>query len=125
MLQGHALFTRQAGSTLPCPVIDLFKGFNGLMAVGFGITPAPGQTFQQAIAGRFGSVFGELVDCALGDAVLRMFSAVCVASKWLASRLALGHTPAAGHHANASQASCQQPACQLFKAKRPAWEALT
>ena len=59
-LQGHALFTRQAGSTLPCPVIDLFEGFNGLMAVGFGITPTPGQTFQQAIAGRFGSVFGEL-----------------------------------------------------------------
>ena len=59
-LQGHALFTRQAGSTLPCPVIDLFEGFNGLMAVGFGITPTAGQTFQQAIAARFGSVFGEL-----------------------------------------------------------------
>ena len=50
------------------------------MAVGFGITPAAGQNFQQAIAGRFGSVFGEPEHRVLGDAVLRMFSAVYVAT---------------------------------------------
>ena len=61
-------------------MIDLFEGFNGLMAVGFGITPAAGQNFQQAVAGRFGSVFGEPKHCALGNAVLRVFSAVHVAT---------------------------------------------
>jgi hypothetical protein len=30
--QGHALFTRQAGSTLPCPKIDLIGGFNEYFA---------------------------------------------------------------------------------------------
>ena len=27
-MQGHALLTRQAGSTAPCPYIDFDKGFN-------------------------------------------------------------------------------------------------
>lgn len=30
--QGHALFTRQAGSTIPCPKIDLIGGFNEYFA---------------------------------------------------------------------------------------------
>ena len=60
LLQGHALFTRQAGSVLPCPVLDIPEGFNALMAVAYSIVPAPGQTAQAAIAAQFGSAFGEL-----------------------------------------------------------------
>ncbi len=29
--QGHALFTRQAGSTIPCPLVDFDGGFNDFM----------------------------------------------------------------------------------------------
>ena len=60
LLQGHALFARQAGSVLPCPVLDIPEGFNALMAVAYSIVPAAGQTAQAAIAAQFGSAFGEL-----------------------------------------------------------------
>ena len=52
MVQGHALFTRQAGSTIPCPVIDLVGGFNGYFASAYNL-PA-GTTIKD----KFGKDFG-------------------------------------------------------------------
>ena len=52
MAQGHALFTRQAGSTIPCPVIDLVGGFNGYFASAYNL-PA-GTTIKD----KFGKDFG-------------------------------------------------------------------
>ena len=51
-VQGHALFTRQAGSTIPCPVIDLVGGFNGYFASAYNL-PA-GTTIKD----KFGKDFG-------------------------------------------------------------------
>ncbi len=50
--QGHALFTRQAGSSDPCPLVDFTGGFNAFFAAAYGL-PA-GQTIQQ----KFGAAFG-------------------------------------------------------------------
>ena len=50
--QGHALFTRQAGSTDPCPLIDFPTGFNEFFALAYNLPP--GVTVQQ----RFGAAFG-------------------------------------------------------------------
>ena len=36
-MQGHALFVRQAGGTLPCPLVDFTGGFNGFMAAAYGL----------------------------------------------------------------------------------------
>ncbi|KAL3146076.1 hypothetical protein ABBQ38_015425 [Trebouxia sp. C0009 RCD-2024] len=36
--QGHALFTRQAGSTIPCPLVDFDGGFNAFMGAAFGLS---------------------------------------------------------------------------------------
>ncbi|KAK9849793.1 hypothetical protein WJX84_005203, partial [Apatococcus fuscideae] len=36
---GHALFTRHAGSTVPCPVVNYTAGFNDVLAVAYGLTP--------------------------------------------------------------------------------------
>ncbi|KAK9805704.1 hypothetical protein WJX72_012559 [[Myrmecia] bisecta] len=49
--QGHALFTRHAGSKLPCPVIDFDGGFNALMAAAYGLGP------NETILSRFGANF--------------------------------------------------------------------
>ncbi|KAK9838781.1 hypothetical protein WJX74_003291 [Apatococcus lobatus] len=35
--QGHALYTRQAGSTIPCPYVDYDKGFNAVFARAYGL----------------------------------------------------------------------------------------
>lgn len=35
--QGHALLTRQMGSSLPCPAIDFTGGFNKFYAAAFGL----------------------------------------------------------------------------------------
>ncbi|KAL0047027.1 hypothetical protein WJX82_004476 [Trebouxia sp. C0006] len=35
--QGHALYTRQAGSTVPCPYVDYDKGFNAVFARAYGL----------------------------------------------------------------------------------------
>ena len=51
--QGHALFTRQAGSTLPCPLVDFTGGFNDFFAAAYGL-PA-GTTVEQA----YGTAFSE------------------------------------------------------------------
>ena len=51
-MQGHALFTRQAGGDLPCPVLDFYGGFNQFFGAAYGLH---GQTVEQA----FGAPFGE------------------------------------------------------------------
>ena len=53
--QGHALFTRQAGSTIPCPLVDFDGGFNDFMAAAYGL-PA-GVTVEQ----QYGSAYGKLL----------------------------------------------------------------
>ena len=49
--QGHALFTRQAGSSDPCPLVDFDGGWNSFFAGAYGL-PA-GVTVAQ----RFGAPF--------------------------------------------------------------------
>lgn len=50
--QGHALFTRQAGSTIPCPKIDLIGGFNEYFAEAYQLPE--GVTIKD----KFGKDFG-------------------------------------------------------------------
>lgn len=54
LLQGHALYTRQAGSTIPCPYVDYDKGFNAVFARAYGLKD--GETISKI----FGSDWGEL-----------------------------------------------------------------
>ena len=54
LLQGHALYTRQAGSTIPCPYVDYDKGFNAVFARAYGLKDG------ETIAKLFGSDWGEL-----------------------------------------------------------------
>lgn len=54
LLQGHALYTRQAGSTIPCPYVDYDKGFNAVFARAYGLEDG------ETIAKLFGSDWGEL-----------------------------------------------------------------
>ena len=56
LLQGHALYTRQAGSTIPCPYVDYDKGFNAVFARAYGLKDG------ETIAKLFGSDWGELAD---------------------------------------------------------------
>ena len=35
LVQGHALFVRQAGGVLPCPQVDFTGGFNGFLAAAY------------------------------------------------------------------------------------------
>ena len=51
-MQGHALFTRQAGGNNPCPALDFTGGFNQFMAAAYNLT---GQTVEE----KFGASFGE------------------------------------------------------------------
>ena len=51
--QGHALFTRQAGSTIPCPLVDFDGGFNDFMAAAYGLAAGV------SVADQYGSAFGE------------------------------------------------------------------
>ena len=51
--QGHALFTRQAGSTIPCPLVDFDGGFNDFMAAAYGLADGV------SVADQFGSAFGK------------------------------------------------------------------
>jgi hypothetical protein len=54
LLQGHALYTRQAGSTIPCPYVDYDKGFNAVFARAYGLKDG------ETISKLFGSDWGEL-----------------------------------------------------------------
>lgn len=49
LLQGHALFTRQAGGANPCPVTDVVGGFNQFFARAFGLN----ETIEQAYGSAF------------------------------------------------------------------------
>ena len=51
--QGHALFTRQAGSTIPCPLVDFDGGFNDFMAAAYGLADGV------SVADQYGSAFGK------------------------------------------------------------------
>ena len=51
-VQGHALFTRQAGGLNPCPQIDFTGGFNSFMAAAFGI---------ESVQGTYGQPFSKLL----------------------------------------------------------------
>lgn len=53
LLQGHALYTRQAGSTVPCPYVDYDKGFNAVFARAYGLEDG------ETIAKLFGKDWGE------------------------------------------------------------------
>lgn len=54
VVQGHALYTRQAGSTIPCPYVDYDKGFNAVFARAYGLKDG------ETIAKLFGSDWGKL-----------------------------------------------------------------
>ena len=45
MLQGHALFVRQAGGTLPCPAVDYTTGFNEFFARAYNLPGTVQQTY--------------------------------------------------------------------------------
>ena len=51
-MQGHALFTRQAGSSLPCPQVDFTGGFNQWFAAAYNLTE--GQTIESVFGAPFG-----------------------------------------------------------------------
>ena len=48
MLQGHALFTRQAGGANPCPLMDFVGGFNAFFARAYGLPGTVEETYGQA-----------------------------------------------------------------------------
>ena len=52
-LQGHALYTRQAGSKIPCPYVDYDKGFNAVFARAYGLED------RETISKLFGKDWGE------------------------------------------------------------------
>lgn len=54
--QGHALYTRQAGSTVPCPYVDYDKGFNAVFARAYGLEDG------ETIAKLFGSDWDPYVN---------------------------------------------------------------
>ena len=47
-LQGHALFTRQAGGANPCPLVDFVGGFNAFFARAYGLSGNVEQTYGTA-----------------------------------------------------------------------------
>ena len=60
-MQGHALFTRQAGGDLPCPVLDFYGGFNQFLGAAYGLH---GQTVEQAFGAPFGEFQSHVLVCA-------------------------------------------------------------
>ena len=52
-VQGHALFVRQAGGYLPCPLVDFTGGFNGFLGAAYGLG-------NSTIEEVYGSAFGML-----------------------------------------------------------------
>ena len=55
-VQGHALFTRAAGSTIPCPAIDFVGGFNQFLAAAYGLPE--GTTIEE----EFGAAFDPFMN---------------------------------------------------------------
>ena len=54
VLQGHVLFTRQAGALNPCPAIDFTGGFNGFFAAAYGVA---------SVQAKFGAPFSMPPHC--------------------------------------------------------------
>ena len=54
--QGHALFTRAAGSQIPCPQIDFENGWNEYMAAVYQLPS------NETIKSKFGAAFGAQPD---------------------------------------------------------------
>ena len=57
LAQGHALFTRAAGSSQPCPAIDFTGGFNTYFAAAYGL-----EHTADAIKNEFGRAFDPFKD---------------------------------------------------------------
>ena len=57
VLQGHALFTRQAGGHYPCPLVDFTGGFNKFMAAAYGLGS------NETVESKYGKPFGALPAC--------------------------------------------------------------
>jgi len=55
--QGHALFTRHAGSSLPCPLIDFDEGFNSIMVLAFKLQRKGDEKATETVARKFGKPF--------------------------------------------------------------------
>lgn len=51
-MQGHALATRQAGSTLACPYVDYIQGFNSILGAAYGLPP--GETIEKLFGKPWG-----------------------------------------------------------------------
>ena len=55
--QGHALYTRQAGATLACPVVDYDAGFNAVFARAYGLKD--GETISKLFGKDWGGSAGS------------------------------------------------------------------
>ena len=53
------LFTRHAGSSIPCPQVDFAEGFNAFMAFAYGVTVPAGSTAVAAITKAYGEAFSK------------------------------------------------------------------
>lgn len=51
LLQGHALFVRQAGGYLPCPQVDFTGGFNAFLGAAYGLGSS---TIEEVYGAAFG-----------------------------------------------------------------------
>jgi len=69
--QGHALFTRAAGSNIPCPQLDFDNGWNEYFAAVYKL-PA-----NETVKSKFGAAFGARQRCHVRNAVRRTRHAVC------------------------------------------------
>ncbi len=79
LLQGHALFVRQAGGYLPCPQVDFTGGFNGFLGAAYGLG-------NSTIEEVYGSPFGKsaMFCCTLNSsAISTLLSACCMAANLL------------------------------------------
>lgn len=67
-LQGHALFVRQAGGALPCPLVDFTGGFNGFLAAAYGLGNS---TVEEVYGAAFG---GFITLCCCTAQICDIFS---------------------------------------------------
>jgi len=54
-VQGHALFVRQAGGYLPCPLVDFTGGFNVFLGAAYGLGNS---TIEEVYGSPFGMLTG-------------------------------------------------------------------
>ena len=55
-MQGHALFVRQAGGYLPCPLVDFTGGFNAFFGAAYGLGNS---TIEEVYGSAFGMFAGS------------------------------------------------------------------